>query len=146
RAELEAEREKGKRSAAAASELRAELTAVKRPAKRGTKPLRLEVPPDPVVKLPSGGKRDLVEDPRLGRIYLKAPAEIDDLTRLQGVGEVICGRLHEAGIYTYRQVVEWRAPQVRAISEELKLRDRVRRDGWQKQARVLHREKYGRAP
>ena len=88
----------------------------------------------------------MVEDPRFGRIYRKAPAEIDDLTRLQGVGEVICGRLHEAGIYTYRQVVEWRAPQVRALSEELKLRARVRRDGWQKQARVLYREKYGRAP
>ena len=56
------------------------------------------------------------------------------------------GRLHAAGIYTYRQVVEWRAGQVRAISEDLKLSDRIRRDGWQKQARALHREKYGQAP
>ena len=88
----------------------------------------------------------MIEDPRLGRIYRKAPAEVDDLTSLQGVGEVICQRLHDAGIYTYRQVAEWRAPQIRAISEDLKLRDRVRRDGWQKQARALHKEKYGRAP
>ncbi|MEE3179485.1 MAG: hypothetical protein VX317_07360, partial [Verrucomicrobiota bacterium] len=66
--------------------------------------------------------------------------------RLQGVGKVICRCLHEVGIYTYRQVVKWRAAQVRAISEELKLGGRIRRDGWQKRARALHREKYGRAP
>jgi large subunit ribosomal protein L21 len=57
------------------------------------------------------------------------------------VGEVIRDRLQEAGIYTFRQVAAWRAPQVRAISEELKLRDRVKRDGWQKQARVLDKKK-----
>jgi NADH-quinone oxidoreductase subunit E len=146
RAELETAREKGKRSAAAARELRAELSSTKRPAKRSTKPVRLEAAPEPVVKLPSGGKGNLVEDPRLGPIYRKAPAEVDDLARLQGVGEVICRRLHEVGIYTYRQVVKWRAAQVRAISEELKLGGRIRRDGWQKQARALHREKYGRVP
>ncbi|MCP4729017.1 MAG: hypothetical protein GY872_02975, partial [Roseibacillus sp.] len=146
RAELETAREKGKRSAAAARELRAKLTATKRPAKRSTKPVRLEAAPEPVVKLPSRGKGSLVEDPRLGPIYRKAPAEVDDLTRLQGVGEAISRRLHKIGIYTYRQVVKWRAPQVRAINEELKLGGRIRRDGWQKQARALHREKYGQAP
>jgi predicted flap endonuclease-1-like 5' DNA nuclease len=152
---LDEEREKGSRSDALVNELRAELAAAKRPAKapvkspakRARKSARLKVPPEePVVKLPSRRKGAVSEDPRLGRIYRKAPAEVDDLTSLQGVGEVICQRLYDAGIYTYRQVAEWRAPQIRAISEDLKLRDRVRRNGWQKQARALHKEKYGRAP
>jgi len=146
RAELEVAKKKEKRSAAAARELRAELSSTKRPVKRSTKPVRLKAAPEPVVKLPSGGRGNLVENPRFGPIYRKAPAEVDDLTGLHGVGESICRRLHEIGIYTYRQVVKWRAPQVRAISEELKLGGRIRRDGWQKRARALHREKYGRAP
>ena len=155
RSELKEEREKVSRSAALVTQLRAELADTKRPvkapvkspAKRARKSARLKVSPDePVVKLPSRRKGAVSEDPRLGRIYRKVPAEVDDLTSLQGVGEVICQRLHDAGIYTYQQVAEWRAPQIRAISEDLKLRDRVRRDGWQKQARALHKEKYGRTP
>jgi predicted flap endonuclease-1-like 5' DNA nuclease len=98
-------------------------------------PVRLQA----AKKLPVEG--DLYEDKRMGMLYRRAPAEIDDLTQLKGVGEVIRDRLQEAGIYTFRQVAAWRAPQVRAISEELKLRDRVKRDGWQKQARVLDKKK-----
>jgi len=103
-------------------------------------PVRLQA----AKKLPVEG--DLYEDKRRGMLYRSAPAKIDDLTQLKGVGEVIRDRLQEAGIYTFRQVAAWRAPQVRVISEELKLRDRVKRDGWQKQARVFDKEKYGEAP
>ena len=103
-------------------------------------PVRLQA----AKKLPVEG--DLYEDKRRGMLYRSAPAKIDDLTQLKGVGEVIRDRLQEAGIYTFRQVAAWRAPQVRVISEELKLRDRVKRDGWQKQARVFYKEKYGEAP
>ena len=88
----------------------------------------------------------MVKDARLGRIYRQAPKDLDDLTNLQGVGEVICRRLHEAGIYTYRQVAEWKASQVTAISEDLNLKERIRRDEWQKQARALYKKKYGQAP
>ena len=108
--------------------------------------MRLEVAPEPVVKLPVEAKEGLFEDPRLGPLFNRPPREKDDLTRLSGVGEVIRDRLYEAGIYTFRQVAKWRAPQIKEVSEELKLRDRVKRDGWQKQARALHREKYGKAP
>ena len=108
--------------------------------------MRLEIESEPVVRLPSGGAERRLRDARLGWIYPEAPGEIDDLTRLKGVGEIICSRLHAAGIYTYRQVAEWGAGQVKAIGKELKLSDRIRRDGWQKQARALHKEKYGQAP
>jgi predicted flap endonuclease-1-like 5' DNA nuclease len=136
---------KRRRSAAAADDLRSEA-ATKLPKKRSSKPVRLEVAPEPVVKLPVEAKEGLFEDPRLGPLFNRPPREKDDLTRLSGVGEVIRDRLYEAGIYTFRQVAKWRAPQIKEVSEELKLRDRVKRDGWQKQARALHREKYGKAP
>ncbi|MFP6867111.1 MAG: hypothetical protein VCA35_14305, partial [Roseibacillus sp.] len=103
-------------------------------------PVRLQA----AKKLPVEG--ELYEDKRMGMLFRSAPAEIDDLTQLKGVGEVIRDRLQKAGIYTFRQVAAWRAPQVRVISEELKLRDRVKRYSWQKQARVFDKEKYGEAP
>ena len=144
---LKREKEQIEQYVEAAAALKAELEAAKRPAKRSKKQAAQKGSSgEEVVKLPPQSKVKLVKDPRMGKIYRKAPKDVDDLTKLQGVGEVICQRLHDAGIYTYRQVAEWRAPQVRAISEDLNLKERIRRDGWQKQARALHKKKYGQAP
>ena len=140
---LKREKEQIEQYVEAAAALKAELEAAKRPKKQAA---QKGSSGEEVVKLPPRSKVKLVKDPRMGKIYRKAPKEVDDLTKLQGVGEVICRRLHDAGIYTYRQVAEWRAPQVRAISEDLNLKERIRRDGWQKQARALHKKKYGQAP
>jgi predicted flap endonuclease-1-like 5' DNA nuclease len=144
---LERQKEQVAQHAEAAAALKAELEAIKRTSKRPKNPPAPKMASgDEVVKLRPRGKVNLVKDPRIGKIYRKAPKEVDDLTKLQGVGEVICRRLHDTGIYTYRQVAEWRAAQIRAISEDLNLKERIRRDGWQKQARALHKKKYGQAP
>ncbi len=83
-------------------------------------------------------------DPRLGPIYSAPPPESDDLTELKGLGGAILARLNEAGIYTFWQIARWKGPQVKAISEDLSLRDRVKRYEWQKQAAALHEAKYGK--
>ena len=147
---LDREKKQSERRAEEIAALKAELEVMRRSTERSGNPAALRSRPgEEVVKLPSRGKRGkgrLVKDARLGRIYRQAPKDLDDLTNLQGVGEVICRRLHEAGIYTYRQVAEWKASQVTAISEDLNLKERIRRDEWQKQARALYKKKYGQAP
>jgi large subunit ribosomal protein L21 len=90
----------------------------------------------------AGADGEIYKDPRIGPVYRKPPAEIDDLLEIKGVGEVIRKKLHRAGIYTFRQIASWRPRQIKALSEDLKLSDRVKRDQWQRQARVRHRVKY----
>lgn len=71
--------------------------------------------------------------------------EPDDLHLIDGVGRVLEGMLHEAGITTYRQLADLAAdggPDGR-LEEFL---GRIRNEGWSAQARELHRLKYGDDP
>ena len=88
---------------------------------------------------PAGAKRDSV----LGVIYSKKPKEIDDLKQIKGVAKVIEAKLHKAGIYTFRQIVEWDAAAIEAFSERLSFKGRIVNEGWQKQCAKFHKEKYG---
>ena len=90
-------------------------------------------------RTPAGAKRD----PILGIIYNRKPKEVDDLKQIKGVAKVIEGKLHSAGIYTYRQIVEWDAPAIEAFSEKLSFKGRIRNEGWQKQCAKFHKDKYG---
>ena len=90
-------------------------------------------------KTPAGAKRDAV----LGVIYTKKPKEVDDLKQIKGVAKVIEGKLHSAGIYTFRQIVEWDDAAIDAFAESLSLKGRIRNEGWQNQCAKFHQEKYG---
>ncbi len=85
----------------------------------------------------------LEEDPALGPIYRRPPSQIDDLTRIKGIARVIEGRLHEIGVFRFRQIAVWTDDQVTAFSKRLNFRDRIARDRWIAQCQELHREKYG---
>ena len=56
---------------------------------------------------------------------------------------VIEGRLHEIGVFRYRQIGLWTDAQVEAFSKRLSFRDRIQRDRWREQCQELHREKHG---
>ena len=90
-------------------------------------------------RTPAGAKRD----PILGLVYSKQPKEIDDLKQIKGVAKVIEGKLHKAGIYTFRQVAEWDGAAIDAISDQLSFKGRIRNEAWQKQCAKFHQEKYG---
>ena len=79
----------------------------------------------------------------MGVVYTKKPKEVDDLKQIKGVAKVIEGKLHKAGIYTFRQVVEWEDSAIEAFSEKLSFGGRVRNDAWQEQCAQFHKEKYG---
>ena len=54
----------------------------------------------------------------LGRVYRTPPKEADDLKKISGIADVWEEKLHHLGIYTYRQIMEWRTE---AISEASRL-------------------------
>lgn len=74
-----------------------------------------------------------------------APAdevEPDDLKRIKGVASVLEGRLHEMGIYTFKEITTWNDEDMDRIDDHLGFEGRIQRDDWQGQARQFHNEKY----
>ena len=82
-------------------------------------------------------------DEKLGLLYTSAPAEVDDLKKISGVGPVLEEKLNESGLYTFKQVTEWSAANIEAFDDILSFKGRIERDNWIEQAKTLHEEKYG---
>ena len=82
-------------------------------------------------------------DPKLGLLFTKRPSEIDDLKRIKGVANVLEKKLHDFGLYRFKQIALWTSEQVDEFSEQLSFPGRVERDEWVKQAAAFHAEKYG---
>ncbi len=82
-------------------------------------------------------------DEKLGLLYTSAPAEVDDLKKISGVGPVLEEKLNESGLYTFKQVTEWSAANIEAFDDILSFKGRIERDNWIEQAKTLHKEKYG---
>ncbi len=88
-------------------------------------------------ELPKQEEIYTTEDPRLGPIYKKQPANPDDLTALKGIAKVLEKRLHDLGIYTYAQIASWNDAQIQEVSSRLAFKDRIHREGWVRQAQTL---------
>ncbi|HEX8665960.1 MAG TPA: 30S ribosomal protein S2 [Beijerinckiaceae bacterium] len=61
----------------------------------------------------------------------------DDLTKLNGVGPQLAGKLNDAGVYHYWQLAAMKPEDVAKLDADLKLHGRIDRDGWIGQARAL---------
>ena len=61
---------------------------------------------------------------------------------IKGVATVLEGRLHELGIFTYKEITTWTAEDMDRIDDHLGFEGRIQRDDWQGQARQFHNEKY----
>lgn len=69
----------------------------------------------------------------------------DDLKLIYGVGPFIEKRLNEMGIMKFRQVAQFTDDRIDEIKEQIgPFKERIRRDGWVKHARMLYKEKYGK--
>ncbi len=84
-----------------------------------------------------------VADDKLGILMHSQPDRWDDLTLLRGVGEILQQRLHDSGVHTFKQIAYWTEGNVDEFSSRIEARDRIRREGWIRQARDLHFLKYG---
>ena len=117
-------------------------------------PVQPEPPADPVVAqqqedlnlLEHEWKTKTRKDEELGVLYNETPQQIDDLKQISGVANVLEGKLHEFGVFTFRQVLEWDAEQMSEFSARLSFKDRIQRDNWQGQAKEFYEKKYGELP
>jgi large subunit ribosomal protein L21 len=66
-----------------------------------------------------------------------AKSDGDDLSKINGVGPVIVGKLHDAGITTFAQIAAWTDADVEEIEEKLSFKGRVGREDWIAQAKDL---------
>jgi predicted flap endonuclease-1-like 5' DNA nuclease len=77
-------------------------------------------------------------DPALGLVYKITPPDTDDLTRIKGIASVLEKRLHDLGVYTWRQIASWEERHIREFSSRLAFKDRIVREKWVEQARSLN--------
>jgi len=61
----------------------------------------------------------------------------DDLKRIRGIGTLIEKKLNALGISRYGQIANWDAAEIARISQVLDFKDRIEREAWVEQARIL---------
>ncbi|MEZ5842549.1 MAG: hypothetical protein R3D27_02295 [Hyphomicrobiaceae bacterium] len=66
-----------------------------------------------------------------------APAAVDDLKRIRGVGVLVEKKLNALGVSSYEQIANWSADDVERVSGVLDFRGRIERENWIEQARIL---------
>jgi predicted flap endonuclease-1-like 5' DNA nuclease len=71
------------------------------------------------------------------KFYKSAPAKVDDLKLISGVGPKLEQTLNEIGIYQYDQVAVWKKADIKKVDDQLKFKGRIERDDWMKQAKIL---------
>jgi predicted flap endonuclease-1-like 5' DNA nuclease len=85
---------------------------------------------EPVIaEVPTADMQDAVED--------VAPAPVDDLTRLVGIGPSTAAALAERGVATFADLAAWTEQDLAAFDAQLKLMGRSLRHRWLEQARAL---------
>ena len=80
-------------------------------------------------------------DANRGMVFTEAPETSDDLKRISGIAEVLEKRLNDFGIYTFKQILEWKPHEIEEFSRLLAFRDRIDRDDWQGQSRFFYNQK-----
>lgn len=69
--------------------------------------------------------------------------DIDELTEIRGIGKILARKLHELGIYRYRQLLSLTENDVEHAAQSIPdFKRRMTRDAWAEQARYLHLSKY----
>ena len=68
---------------------------------------------------------------------IEAPAAVDDLKLISGIGPKIEQVLKGLGVTTYAQISAWSEKEIASIEQQLGLSGRIARDDWSGQARLL---------
>ncbi len=71
------------------------------------------------------------------KYYKKAPAKVDDLKLISGVGPKLEATLNGIGVYQFAQVAVWKKADIKEVDDQLKFKGRIARDDWMSQAKIL---------
>ena len=63
--------------------------------------------------------------------------DYDDLSQIKGIGPKFEILLNNAGIYTFEQIANWTAEEIKKRDKQLVFRGRIVRDAWVEQARQI---------
>lgn len=78
------------------------------------------------------------------RQFMSAPAVVDDLKHIYGVGPVLEKMLNGLGVYQFRQVAQWSAEDIRFFDGQLHdFHGRIERESWVRSAQEEQYKKYG---
>lgn len=78
------------------------------------------------------------------RQFMSAPAVVDDLKHIYGVGPVLEKLLNDLGVYQFQQVAQWNAEDIRFFDAQLHdFHGRIDRENWVRSAQEEHYKKYG---
>jgi len=80
-------------------------------------------------------------DSTRGMVFTEAPESKDDLKLISGIATVLETRLNEFGIYTFKQIMDWKPNEIEEFSRLLTFKERIERDDWQGQARFFYKKK-----
>ncbi|NLT72131.1 MAG: 50S ribosomal protein L22 [Verrucomicrobiaceae bacterium] len=131
--------EKAPRAARSAKKAPA-APAKEAPVKETAEPEAKKAPEAAAEKTTSDGAR---LDEARGMVYDSAPAEVDNLEVISGVGPVLAEKLNSVGIYRFEQIANWTEGNVREFDELLSFGGRIEREEWITQAKTLLEEKRG---
>ncbi len=101
---------------------------------------KLEAEKSEVAAKPLAAVSAPVEEAKPSALFDAAPAKVDDLKRIKGVGVVLEKTLNDLGIYQFAQVAAFDKKTIDWIDERLKFKGRIERDEWVKQADKLKDE------
>jgi len=82
-------------------------------------------------------KKPAAKKPAVTKYYKKAPAKVDDLKLISGVGPKLEATLNGIGIYQFAQVAVWKKADIKEVDDQLKFKGRIVRDDWMSQAKIL---------
>ena len=129
-----------KKAAPKAEKKAAEPKAEKKAAEPKAEAKKAEAPKaEEKPKKAAAKKEKFVTDaPAPKNLLSEAPADVDDLKKIKGVGPKFEGLLNSFGIYQYAQMAAFSAKDVEWLAAELgSFPDRIDRDEWVKQAKDL---------
>ncbi len=95
---------------------------------------------------PAGSVESITHSaPATGRSAGKVrPHQKDDLKQIHGIGPVMERVLNRMGMFTFRQIAEWKDQDIEHMASELNtFPDRIRHDNWIDGAKEQHFLKYG---
>lgn len=69
--------------------------------------------------------------------FSSAPADLDDLKRIKGIGPVIEKTLNGLGIYTFKQISDFSEDNIKWVDNHIDFPGRINREQWVAQASQL---------
>jgi len=98
-----------------------------------------EATPTPVAAAPVPAKPEpeKISDDWKPKFFTEAPAKVDDIKRIKGIGAVIEKTLNELGVYQFEQIASWDEDNCKWVDNFLAFPGRIKREDWVNQAKLL---------